>query len=80
MMQKINFEPLEIELFNDSTLMKIFQSLTASPKSVKMISDKTGISRTTTYRKLKKLRTKKLVRMSVSFNDAGSKNFLYSKP
>ena len=80
MMQKINFEPLEIELFNDSTLMKIFQSLTASPKSVKMISDKTGISRTTTYRKLKKLRVKKLVRMSVSFNEAGSKNFLYSKP
>ena len=79
-MQKINFERLEIELFNDSTLMKIFQSLTDSPKSVKMISGKTGISRTTTYRKLKKLRTKKLVRISVSFNDAGSKNFLYSKP
>ena len=79
-MQKINFEPWEIELFNDSTLMKIFQSLTDSPKSVKMISDKTGISRTTTYRKLKKLRTKKLVRISVSFNEAGSKNFLYSRP
>ena len=79
-MQKINFERWEIELFNDSTLMKIFQSLTDSPKSVKMISDKTGISRTTTYRKLKKLRTKKLVRISVSFNEAGSKNFLYSRP
>ena len=78
-MQKIDFEPWEIELFNDSTLMKIFQSMTDSSKSVKMISDKTGIGRTTVYRKLKKLRTKKLVRISVSFNEAGSKNFLYSK-
>ena len=79
-MQKINFEPSEIELFKDSTLMKIFQSLTDSPKSVKMISDETGISRATTYRKLKKLRSKKLVKTSGSFNEAGSKNFLYSKP
>ena len=79
-MQKINFEPWETELFNDSTLMKIFQSLTDSPKSVKMISNETGIAITTTYRKLKKLRTKKLVRTSGSFNEAGSKNFLYSKP
>ena len=79
-MQKINFEPWEIELFNDSTLMKIFQTLTDSPKSVKMISGETGIAITTVYRKLKKLRIKKLVRISVSFIDSGTKNFLYSKP
>lgn len=63
----------------NENLTKIFYSLTSSPKSVKTISEETGISRTTTYRKIRELKEKRLVTVSGILDDSGIRNFLYRK-
>lgn len=79
MLQKINLEQWQIELFHDKRLLKIFLSLTDSPKTSKTISEETGISLTTVYRKIRILKEKHLVSVSGILDDSGKKNFLYRK-
>lgn len=79
MSQKIKFEQWQLECFNDKNLMTVFLSLTIQPKTVKMISEETGISRTTVYRKIQKLKEKKLVAISGRITEDGIRHFLYSK-
>ena len=70
---------LQEEYYHDKNLMKILFSLTSSPKSAKRISEDTGISITTVYRKIKKLKESQLVAISGCITDEGTKQFLYSK-
>lgn len=66
-------------MFSDYNLTKVFNSLTNSPKSAKTISNESGVSRTTTYRKIRELKEKRLVTVSGSLDDDGRRNFLYRK-
>lgn len=66
-------------MFSDYNLTKVFNSLTNSPKSAKTIAKEAGISRTTTYRKIRELKEKRLVEVSGSLDDDGRRNFLYRK-
>ena len=79
MSQEIKFEQWQTEYHHDKNLMKIFLSLTNSPKSTKRISEDTGISITTVYRKIRKLKEKQLVAISGCITGDGTKQFLYSK-
>ena len=80
MIQKSNFEQWPTEFFHDENLMKIFLSLTDSPKSLKRISEETGIPLSTVYRKIRKLKEKKLVTRSGLLTKDRRRIFLYSKP
>lgn len=70
---------LREEYFHDENLIKILFSLTSLPKSVKRISEDTGISITTVYRKIRKLKENQLVAISGCITDDGIRQFLYSK-
>lgn len=76
---EITFEQWQNEYFQDKNLMRIFFSVTNSPKSAKRISEDTGISITTVYRKIRKLREKQLIAISGCITDDGRRNFLYSR-
>ena len=66
-------------MFNNQNLTKVFDSLTKSPKTAKTIAEESGVSRTTTYRKIRELREKRLVAISGALDDKGRRNFLYRK-
>lgn len=66
-------------MFSDYNLTKVFNSLTNSPKSAKTISNESGVSRTTTYRKIRELKEKRLVAVSGLLDNDGRRNFLYRK-
>ena len=66
-------------MFSDHNLTKVFDSLTHTPKSAKTIANESGISRTTTYRKIRELKEKRLLAVSGSLDDDGRRNFLYRK-
>jgi len=65
-------------MLSDHNLTKVFDSLSDTPKSIKTISNESGVSRTTTYRIIKELKEKRLVAVSGNL-DSGIRNFLYSK-
>lgn len=79
MSQKIKFEQWQKEYLHDKNLMTVFHSLTNNPKTIKGISEETGISITTVYRKIQKLKEKKLVIISGRITKEGTRHFLYSK-
>lgn len=66
-------------MFSDHNLTKVFDSLTNTPKSAKTIANESGVSRTTTYRKIRELKEKRLVAVSGSLDGDGRRNFLYRK-
>jgi len=78
-LQGINFEVMEKEMFSDHNLTKVFDSLTNTPKSAKTIANESGVSTTTTYRKIRELKEKRLVAVSGILDDDGRRNFLYRK-
>lgn len=79
MSQKIKFEQWQREDVHDKNLMIVFLSLTDKPKTIKRISKETGISITTVYRKIRKLKERKLVAISGRITEEGTRHFLYSK-
>ena len=79
MYQEIKFEQWKMEYFHDEKLMKVFFSVTKFPKSAKIISKDTGISLTTVYRKIRKLKEKNLVDISGQISEDGRRSFLYSR-
>ncbi len=66
-------------MFSDHNLTKVFDSLSDTPKSAKTISNESGISRTTTYRKIRELKEKRLVAVSGFLDETGNRIFLYRK-
>lgn len=79
MSQEIKFEQWKKEYFRDKNLMMILSTLTNSPKPAKKIAKDTGISITTVYRKIRKLKEKQLVVISGRISEEGTRQFLYSK-
>lgn len=63
----------------DKNLSKVLGSLTSTPKSTKTIAKDAGVSKSTTYRKIRKLKEKKLVSVSGFLDDNGNRHFLYRK-
>ena len=66
-------------MFSDHNLTKVFDSLSDTPKSAKTISNESGVSRTTTYRKIRELKERQIVAVTGSLDDDGRRNFLYRK-
>jgi len=66
-------------MFSDNNLTKVFDSLSDTPKSIKTIANESGVSRTKIYGIIKKLKEKRLLAVSGSFDDDGRRNFLYRK-
>lgn len=63
----------------DKNLTKVLDSLTNTPKSTKAIAEEAGVSKSTTYRKIRELKEKQLVSVSGILDDSGNKHFLYRK-
>lgn len=66
-------------MFSDNNLTKVFDSLSDTPKSAKTIAKQSGVSTTTTYRKIRELKEKRLVAVSGILDSDGRRNFLYRK-
>ena len=66
-------------MFDDQNLTKVLDSLTDTPKSVKTIAKESGVSKTTTYRKIRELRERRQVAVSGFLSENGRRHLLFRK-
>jgi predicted transcriptional regulator len=71
-------ESWKIKFFNDTYVIRIFESVNNSPKSALQISEECNIPRSTVYRKLKMLHEKNLIQRRGLLQN-GVKNRIYKK-